>query len=191
MKFFSIDVETTGISKGCIPLQYGCVAVDTESPEWPTFEIIIKHTFIKGEPFALNMNRSIIERIAKGEGVHEPEAVKELSEFIRKHVDPEDNGETGTYFAIAGKNYAGFDARFINWPSYMKPRHRTLDPGSVYARSYDRVPPDLRVCCERAGVPYDESQLHNALYDAMLVALCMAKHLATPYDWEKNHDRRN
>jgi DNA polymerase III epsilon subunit-like protein len=59
MKFFSIDVETTGLSKKTQLIQLGCVCADTEQQpnEWATFETIVKQTWIQGEPFALNMNR--------------------------------------------------------------------------------------------------------------------------------------
>lgn len=177
MKFFSIDIESTGLDPYHHHLlSIGAVYVDTQKPAEQIFgtdnhfHVLWKVDKIYGDPFALNMNAGLIARIAKGEGVENP--VEELSKWIT-YKQMRDGK-----FVAAGKNFAGFDSKFLNFDeAIVKPAHRVLDPGSVYANGSDSIPPDLRECCKRANVPYEEDKAHDALYDAQRVAFCLYKHL--------------
>jgi hypothetical protein len=68
----------------------------------------------------------------------------------------------------AGKNFYGFDYRFLK-PLLPRTRfhHRCLDPIMYYLKKTDREPPDLQLCCERAGMAM--SNYHSAVGDARMV----------------------
>lgn len=177
MKFFSIDVETTGLDPDHSHLlSIGAVYVDTQKHAEQIldrdnhYHVLLKTNEIYGHPFALAMNASLIGRIARGEGVENP--VEELSKWITfKQM------KDGKFIA-AGKNFAGFDSKFLNFDeAIVKPAYRVLDPGSVYANGSDSISPDLKECCKRASVPYEDDLAHDALYDAQRVAFCLYKHL--------------
>lgn len=180
MKFFSIDIETTGLDwDTCQILCIGAVFVDTAFPDniynqENRFLQLIKHEMIHGEPYALNMNAALIAMIAKGEGISLSQTISHLDAWMKALIPGEKT------FIPAGKNFAGFDARFLklNTNVRLKPAFRTLDPGPIYSRASDTKPPDLETCCERAGVPFSKALAHDALYDAERVALCMLDHFS-------------
>lgn len=179
MKFFSIDVETTGLNiKKCQLLEVGICYCNTDADFYhgSTYRSwVVHHHWIEGEPFALDMNKRIIEQIKNGEGLLPKLVFKEVADFIKEHLGLNDANKPFS-FTAAGKNFQ-FDNEFLIWDNGVKPRHRVLDPGSMYARSTDEKPPDLKTCCERAGVPVDDKQTHRAAYDAMITAHCVYNHL--------------
>jgi DNA polymerase III epsilon subunit-like protein len=68
MKYVSIDLETTGLEKDRYQiLSFGAIIEDTEKKlpfsEIPKFHAAILHNELSGSPFALNMNKKIIEAI--------------------------------------------------------------------------------------------------------------------------------
>ena len=70
MKYISIDVETTGLEKDRYQiLSIGAILEDTEKKlsfdEIPKFHAAILHNEITGSPYAINMNKKIIEAISQ------------------------------------------------------------------------------------------------------------------------------
>lgn len=70
MKYISIDVETTGLEKDRYQiLSIGAILEDTEKKlsfeEIPKFHAAILHNEIVGSPYAINMNKDLIEAIVK------------------------------------------------------------------------------------------------------------------------------
>jgi oligoribonuclease len=70
MKYISIDIETTGLdSERYDVLSIGAIIEDTNSKlpyeELPKFHAAIKRQEITGSPFAINMNRDLIEAIVQ------------------------------------------------------------------------------------------------------------------------------
>lgn len=67
MRITSIDIETTGLDpKKCQTLQIGAVVFDTTSEVFEsiaTYNKVIRHSEIHGEPFAIQMNACIIKQI--------------------------------------------------------------------------------------------------------------------------------
>ena len=156
MKYLSIDTETTGLDpETCEILSFAAVLEDTNRPEVPVDDlpyvhVILKHDYIKGEPYALNMNKDIIEIIKEGkdERLIEP---NELDYHLM--VFCERNGIEGKV-KVAGKNFSSFDARFLEDSIYRtKFHHRVLDVGPLFVDfKNDEWLPDLNLCMERAGV---------------------------------------
>lgn len=70
MKYISIDIETTGLNPlTCNTLSIGAIIEDTNNPvpyeELPKFHVAILHEELQGSPFAINMNRDLIETIVQ------------------------------------------------------------------------------------------------------------------------------
>lgn len=68
MKYVSIDIETTGLDpENCQILSIGAVIEDTNNQvpieDLPSFHVAILRQRIEGEPYALNMNRDLIQDI--------------------------------------------------------------------------------------------------------------------------------
>lgn len=93
MKYVSIDIESTGLNpEKCQILSVGAVVEDTNNllplEELPTFHCAILHNEIKGEPFALNMNKDLLSKIVEYQTAEDKEAVeKKYNMLFRKEED--------------------------------------------------------------------------------------------------------
>lgn len=70
MKYLSIDTETSGLNfNNCQLLSFGAILEDTKTKlpldQCPKINVYITSKNINGEPFALNMNASIIKAISE------------------------------------------------------------------------------------------------------------------------------
>jgi len=70
MKYISIDLETTGLDPdNCQVLSIGAVIEDTNDikplADLPTFHGVVLPNRIEGDPYALNMNKDLIELIVR------------------------------------------------------------------------------------------------------------------------------
>jgi DNA polymerase III epsilon subunit-like protein len=81
-----------------------------------------------------------------------------------------------TYLNCAGKNFAGFDKKFLEklprWKQVFSIRSRVLDPGILFVDWFnDESVPSLDECKKRAGI--DGVVTHNAVEDAMDVVMLL------------------
>ena len=81
-----------------------------------------------------------------------------------------------TYLKCAGKNFAGFDKKFLEklprWKQVFSIRSRVLDPGILFVDWInDESIPSLDECKKRAGI--DGAVTHNAVEDAMDVVMLL------------------
>lgn len=81
-----------------------------------------------------------------------------------------------TYLNCAGKNFAGFDKKFLEklprWKQVFSIRSRVLDPGILFVDWInDESIPSLDDCKQRAGI--DGAVTHNAVEDAMDVVMLL------------------
>ena len=193
MKYVSLDIETTGLNpETCDVLEIGALFEDTDNPlprnELPTFHCYIWRENYRGEPFALAMNAHIFKKILDLKK-------KETTEYLIANnpqylLRPEEVASVfGAFLSqnfsplravVAGKNVAGFDLPFLSecipsWEQMVKFNHRVIDPGMMYFNPVtDYVPPDLKECKKRAGLP--ELVTHEALDDAWdVIQLVRAK----------------
>ena len=191
MKYISIDIETTGLNPNtCQLLSLGAIIEDTENilpyEECPKFYAIITTDKISGEPFALNMNKDIIEAISRhrnAKGITEKLGIIEEYEarFLNEDVllyDLNDflieNGFTKRPKLVAGANFE-FDKSFLSRLPYYKELNigrRVLEP-SHYTVDWknDSILPSLFQCKERLGL--EGGVAHNALADAWDVIQCL------------------
>ncbi|MFW5847819.1 MAG: exonuclease domain-containing protein [bacterium] len=189
MKYFSIDIETTGLNpeKHQI-LELGIIFEDTENPKdfynSPKFRAIIAHDDIVGSPVALSMNKDLLITLSIFHSI--PELSDEKSAFLKDHNILYPNQVSDKVFKfikdnvgdfynsdyeinVAGKNFEKFDKKFLEkLPEWnMKFHRRVIDPASMYMLSKDKNLPTLNECLERAGV---EGRVdHTALGDAWKV----------------------
>ena len=82
------------------------------------------------------------------------------------------------YLNCAGKNFAGFDKKFLErlprWKQVFSIRSRVLDPGILFVDWInDESVPSLDECKKRAGI--DGVVTHNAVEDAMDVVMLLRK----------------
>ncbi len=191
MKLLSIDIETTGLDpKTCSILEFGAVVFDpqpnilsgTESERrWQTFECLIKHSRIQGEPYALGMNSSIIREISGQAATHRnildaTTFTRDLCEFLDANIEP------GNKYTVVGKNYDAFDRQFLErvpgWNERVKRRieRRTLDVGSLCFCPDDGAVASLDDCLTKLGV--QGVVTHRALDDALGVATAVSRFFA-------------
>ena len=180
MKYVSIDIETTGLDpKTCQIIEFAAVIDDTDKPEVPVEQLpaysrVIGHKLIQGEAFALNMNARLILALSRGEGIDAQSLAHDFYQFLHKHGY--ENTPLGKVrYTVAGKNYQGFDARFLaelgNWDMYHQPSHRVIDPATYFLRPDDKDVPNLRTCLLRSGI--DKEIAHDAYEDACDVIRCV------------------
>lgn len=181
--YASIDLETTGLYKeSCQIIQFGIVLDDLVSPieELPACEWLVLQDdgIYTGQAFALQMNAKILKSIADVEtGIKADHGnlpnycySYELSDTVQDWL--EEQGWRGNPLLCAGKNFAAFDRQFLLelgllWDIQMQ--HRSLDPVNLYYHPLEdwRQPPNMKTCCERAGI--DSDVKHEALADAYMV----------------------
>lgn len=175
MRIAVIDIETTGLEpQEDHILAVGCVLMDTEDTSqavWdlPSFFKIFKWSRVSGNPFALWLNRDLLQIIADGKDKNliDPEKFDSaLREFLV------DNGYDPNSVIVGGKNVAGFDIPFLkNYLETVGFNHRTVDPAMFFIRRGDIKPPDLKTCLARCGIIKEVA--HTALQDCYDVAQCI------------------
>lgn len=191
MKYMSVDIETTGL----IPMLHGitefaAVLADDADPgrkpatfyrwinpegyAWSTYCLMLHHQWIYD---CVSRIERKLER-SKDYPVQICDNVTQCGlEFMQwyEEVDPMGFSEfsikkrgniTGT-----GKNFGTFDLQFLNaWKFPQVFRHRTYDWIQTYQLPSDKMPPDLKLCKERAILmgcrDLVPAVAHNALDDA-------------------------
>lgn len=175
----------------------------------PKLEIGIVHENITGELFAINLNkdllwdinaynectagigRSLVSDRTGREYLKEDQVATAILTFLLSNdvfADQEDSvskinckSHPPLYFTAAGKNFAGFDLKFLErlprWKQYFKVRSRVLDPAILFVDwTNDKDVPSLSVCKERAHL--DPHVSHNAVEDALdVVSLLRTQYL--------------
>ena len=184
MKYVSIDLETTGLYPGQI-LQFAAVLDDLRQPEVPVEELpclnlLVDSLEYSGQPYALWLNGDLLQELAKDHDngtvialrghnaiVTEPHRItSQLTKWLA------DNNYDQKKLVCAGKNFAGFDLKFLEAvnPDFAfdcRLHHRSLDVGLAYLRPDDTEPPSMAECCRRAGL--NDTVTHDAVDDARLV----------------------
>jgi len=194
VKYVSIDIETTGLKADVNQMvEFGAVVEDMTAPEVPVSELPSFRAIIVDEkneyrisPFVMRMHVNLFAEMEKVD-----------RDKLDKEGWYENNDGSGTVIVCypkmlavrfaawlqywncysgskgkvvpAGKNFYGFDYRFIEpvFNGAVTFHHRCLDPVMYYLKATDRKPPDLQLCCERAGIQMTD--YHTAVGDARMV----------------------
>lgn len=208
MEIVSLDIETTGTSLDSTNqiLEVGAVIFNTKDITAPsydnnsTFKARINYEFLSGNPFALNMNKQLIEDLVtyqKHRKAYEAGTLtdQDLIDLCGLYIEPEEltdnfllwlqsNGVKGS-INMAGKNPGIFDHPFLNstipqWSEYIKVKRRFIDPAILYVdNETDELLPNLEQCKERSGLFENNKVSHFALDDALDVALLVWDKLKT------------
>jgi oligoribonuclease (3'-5' exoribonuclease) len=102
MVYLSIDVETTGLEKDRYQiLSIGAILEDTTKKlsfeEIPKFHAAILHNEITGSPFALNMNKKIIEAIVQYQTAEDQDEKNDIVQMTGMQFYQEDQVVEGFY----------------------------------------------------------------------------------------------
>ena len=197
MRFLSIDLETTGLEpETCQIIEVGVVLEDTKNI-LPIDQLPVYHAYVlpkdgnlSGNIFALNMNAGIIEKLKNWRELadqHNFVYVEDLAEdflfWLREHGFVNKQKDDGTHYSdtlnIAGKNFSGFDQKFLDlipgFNDMIRIRHRVLDPAPLYFDPLkDDTMPNLSECKRRAGIKGEVT--HLAIDDAKDVIMLIRKH---------------
>lgn len=196
MIYVSVDIETSGLdTENNQVLSIGAVIEDTTKKlpfeEIPKFHAIVLQRQITGSPFALNMNKGIIQLMSeyldgddeiRNNIIRDKIAVYEENdmasvfyEFLRPHfgtekhpVDPR-QVKKPLLINVAGKNFGTFDNIFLKklpwWQKLIQAKQRIIDPAILFCDwNNDESLPSLTICKDRAGVKGQVT--HDALEDA-------------------------
>lgn len=180
--------------QSCDVLEVGAFLEDTNNllprEEVPSFHKYLWREIYRGQPYALDMNAHIFKKmleLKKSAGIghfHDNEKRLISAEYLWEHFkwwiysnrkmwEGTKFNDDKTFFinemptlVVAGKNVSGFDIPFLKLlPGMPKFHHRVIDPAMLYFNPRtDSVPPDLKECKKRAGLP--EVVSHEALDDA-------------------------
>lgn len=204
MKYVSIDIETTGLDlETCQVLSIGAVIEDTNNikpiEELPTFHGVVLSKQLSGQPYALNMNKDLIEAMVyyqtadederidlerlKGMKFYEKDQIVEAFYKFLLENGIEPDGDK-VHITAAGKNFATFDLKFLErlprWKQWIRVRQRIIDPSILYTDwKADDSLPGLGLCKYRAGLP--EEVAHDAVEDARDVILLLRKEYTKEY----------
>jgi len=90
MKYLSIDIETTGLDPETNQiLSIGAIVEDTDNKlsfeEIPKFHACILAEQLVGSPFAINMNKDLIEAMVQYQTAHDPDKKRDLVQMTGMH----------------------------------------------------------------------------------------------------------
>jgi oligoribonuclease (3'-5' exoribonuclease) len=197
MKYLSIDIETTGLSKNdCQIIEFGAIIEDTLNIKTydfiPKFHCYFKFTHFNFEAQAIEMNIDKLKKIHKMKPNRISENVscgvdanqvnlcylpselelfqKDFKAWLEVHY-----GST-TDINVAGKSVGRFDLDFLKRKGYLDTdmfyRSTTIEVDNYFIDFYnDTNPPNLNKCLNRAGIQKEVS--HNALDDAFDVIVLL------------------
>lgn len=185
MRYCSIDIETAGLGRDCSLLEFGAVIDDLANPqpleELPKFHTYILNERIVGEPYALAMHKTILERIARQE---EPWSylLPNNLQWVFSHFLATNGYEAKTKgkpveITVAGKNFATFDKDWLEplFKETVRFHRRVIDPSILYLRlGEDKTLPASKECMERSGLSGEVA--HTALEDALMVVKLLRRH---------------
>ncbi len=174
--YVSLDIETTGTDVNAAHILQLAAVYDDGShiDSLSNFNVVIRWTEIRyANEYALNLNRGLLEKAYKKDGVI---SIGEAREQFGKWAD---SVQPKGRLTPAGKNAQGFDMPILrnaaNDFNMRRFNRRSLDPGSMFAEDFDHVPSldEINKLTGRGAVS------HDALDD------CMDVVYAIRYKWER------
>jgi oligoribonuclease len=201
LKYFSVDIETTGLDfENNQIIEFGAIFEDPSKQlpfsEIPKFKRIIRHDKYIGQAIAIHMNARIFKILAD----YDMKKASEKELFAKEHniITPGQLMDDFLAFVIqcyteyglnvpvgginiAGKNFPGFDGRFIEnlkrdygMNGSLRFKHVVGDPATLYTDFYnDETFAGLQTCKDLAGINGIVS--HDALEDAWDVVQVLRK----------------
>lgn len=204
MKYVSIDIETTGLDPNKHDIvEFAAVLDATEYSipveQLPFFRAVIVTDNYNVSPYCGHLHFDLWKEICVVDKTRMADEGHYLGSYM--HVEThytkpeylimlfvewlEKHGIEGRINPV-GKNFGAFDLHFLNRLEGAKDlplKHRTLDPGCMYATATDEQIPSLEECLKRAGRTPDA--LHTALGDARDVVRLIRHKLKPEYNARK------
>jgi DNA polymerase III alpha subunit (gram-positive type) len=187
MKVVSIDIETTGLDPNVNDvIQFGACIFDLNDEfNRSSCQQFLRYIWCQDSvwsPQAVIMNADIAKdmmqkRSTGDESVIEPgDLMGDFKYWLSNRGMPTTKGIT-----VAGKNFMGFDQRFLlnripNW-SELRIKQRSIDIASHFWEPGDAELPTLQTCLDRAKISrnVDHTALSDALDVAQLVHMKLSK----------------
>ena len=140
MKYISIDLETTGLEKDRYEiLSFGAIIEDTENnlplSEIPKFHAAILHNEITGSPFALNMNKKIIEAIVQYQTAQDQDEKNDIVQMTGMFFYHEDEVVEGFYRWLYDNGMVEDD------PNFLDRQIVRLENGKIYPAITSKTKP--------------------------------------------------
>ena len=162
--YVSVDIETTGLDPYEHQIiEFAAVAWTNDGPVWqlPYFHRIIQpEGNIVGSPYALSLNKAILDQLHEGNGVHMGYALLDFTNWLTSLGVTTENKVN-----IVGQNFASFDLQFLNqwvaWPEELI-HHRYFDLSTICA-----IPTGIPSASSLGDVEGLEGNEHEALFDAL------------------------
>lgn len=144
MRYVAIDTETTGLGPSCELLELAMVLEDTKIRPLPPVEELPHFVTLVGprggdaprswEQGAMDMHiKSGLLAELRFPGLRpREEALVEAENWLAQHGEIHSTTRKRVLLTPAGKNFAGFDRRFLTEGILALLHHRALDPGSVF-----------------------------------------------------------
>lgn len=188
MKFFAVDLETTGLDPATHRItEFAAIYADTEGKEpIKTFYRWINPEGFVWSQYCLDLHgewlRKINLRIKAKQFNIDPiicndfrECIFHFESWVSNELELplyKDDGKGRVKYTAAGKNFGSFDLQFLKCNQFPEMwRHRSIDPTILYARKEDEVLPELALCKQRAkmaGAAIERTEVsHNAIEDCL------------------------
>ena len=189
MKFFSIDLETTGLDPKVHSItEFGAAFADIQGKEeiktfyrwiapidyvWSTYCLDLHKNWITTIGARLKANE--IDGTPKiclnyGQLIHDFQ--KWMKDDLGLNILKPDAPQQYVKYTAAGKNFGSFDLQFLKAAGFPDMwRHRALDPTILYLKDSDEFLPELRECKKRAildGAAFKSEEVaHSGIEDAL------------------------
>ena len=184
MIYFSIDIETTGLSPKHNDILEIAAVVDDLDKDIPVEELPFFHCFIYNEenqyrvsPYTALMHERIWKILDNRKNEHYEFYKKEevgnsfydwLNHLLIQGIMLDFDGNKYK-INVAGKNFDSFDRQFliehrIFNPEKVEIHKRTIDPAILFFKKSDECLPSSEKCRERLGIKAEG--MHTALGDA-------------------------
>lgn len=178
MIVYSIDIETTGLDperNQVLEIGVARGEIYDDSP-LDTWHLYVDHDELYVNPFALNMNRDLLQEMFELKQTNSTRLVSPDKVFpLFKKWQTSIYEPNPTRLIACGRNFNGFDLQFLKRLGFVNLfRHRVIDPTVLYMRRGDEYPPSLDEAAERAGLPPRIS--HRAIDDAIQSIWCVRSH---------------
>lgn len=168
MKFFSLDLETTGLIPGFHSItEFGAVYADLEGKQpLQTFYRWMAPTDFVWSTYCLDLHKNWLSNVSarlKGNQIdgdpkiclNEQQLINDFLKWVNVDLGlpilKADAPQQRVKYTAAGKNFGSFDLQFlkaIKFPDMW--RHRALDPTVLYVKASDEFLPELKECKKRA-----------------------------------------
>lgn len=188
MKFFAIDIETTGLDPDIHSItEFAAIYADIEGKEpiksfyrwinpegfvWSQYCLDLHGEWLRKINLRVKAKQFNIDPIiCDGHG----DLLKDFRWWITNDLElPLYDKEKDKWikYTAAGKNFGSFDLQFLKKIGLGEMwRHRSLDPTPLYLKKDDEVLPDLTTCKMRAkedGAAFERVEVsHNAIEDCL------------------------